>query len=197
MKISKLDLSHSNEIKELYLHGKFMGESVSSSWTSVDDDYNNLAFEIFKKTYLSGLNNFHAFGMFNDTNTLECLISLYDSSDEPSWYYTLCRSKGNIKLIKKLFDHVLEVQESKNRYKFYTLVNKRHSKLLRKFTYSNYNNNRYGYYDEFIVHANTKCYYNNAWELLFKRTMLPVDTIVRCSYLKQEYRGNIPLGGSL
>ena len=121
------------------------------------------------------------------------LISLYDSSDEPAWYYTLCRSNGNKKALLELFDAVLSIQEKKARYKFYTLINVKHADLLRDFTYSDYNNERYGYYDEYVVPAKTLCYYNNAWELLFKKVMLPVDSLVRCSFLKQEFRPSEPL----
>lgn len=197
MKILRLGTQHIEPVRELYQSSKYMGIDVAGNWDGDHEDYNDFLFGVFQKTYLSGLNNFQAYGLFNDIGQLECLISLYDSSDEPAWYYTMCRSKGNTDLLKQLFDEVIKTQESKNRFKFYTLVNARHAPLLRKFTYSDYNNERYGYYDEFVVPAKTRCYYNNAWELLFKKVLLPVDSVVRCSYLKQEYRPKLPIGGSL
>ena len=197
MKISRLATEHSEPVRNLYRTSKYMGVDVAGNWGNSVETYNDFLFSVFQKTYLSGLNNFQAYGLFNDSGELECLISLYDSSDEPSWYYTMCRSRGNTDLLKQLFDEVIRIQESKNRFKFYTLVNVRHAPLLRKFTYSDYNNERYGYYDEFVVPAKTRCYYNNAWELLFKKVLLPVDSVVRCSYLKQEYRPELPIGGGL
>lgn len=197
MTISKLDISNTDKIEELFRNSKYMGVDVAGNWAGNVEAYNGFVFGVFKKTYLTNLNNFHAYGLFDDNQELECIISLYNSNDEPAWYYTQCRSKGNIEAVKKLFDYVIEVQESKHRYKFYTLVNIRHAPLLRRFTYSEYNNERYGYYDEFMVPAKTRCYYNNAWELLFKKVLLPVDTVVRCSYLKQEHRQQLPIGGSL
>lgn len=197
MKISKLDTSHSEQIRDLYRVSRYMGVDVAGNWDNDVVAYNDFVFGVFQKTYLSGLANFQAYALFDDAGQAQCLISLYDSSDEPSWYYTMCRSRGNTELVKQLFDQVICMQEAKNRFKFYTLVNVKHAPLLRKFTYSNYNDQRYGYYDEFVVPARTRCYYNNAWELLFKKVLLPVDTVVRCSYLKQEHRGQLPVGGSI
>lgn len=198
MQILKLDTTHSQQIWNLYNRSKYMGVDVAGNWNSRPDLYNEFLFSVFKKTYLSGLNNFHAYGIIEDDGTIPCVITFYDSSDEPAWYYTQCRSAGDLDKLKQLFDGILEIQESKHRYKFYTLVNTKHAALLRRFTYSDYNDERYGYYDEFVVPAKTKCYYNNAWELLFKKVLLPVDTVVRCSYLKQEYRPKeLPIGGSL
>lgn len=197
MKILRLDTSHSEQLRDLYKSSKYMGVDVAGNWGNDVDAYNDFVFGVFQKTYLSGLNNFQAYGLFNDQGRVECLISLYDSSDEPAWYYTMCRSRGNTDLVKQLFDEVIRIQETKNRFKFYTLVNVKHAPLLRKFTYSDYNDHRYGYYDEFMVPAKTRCYYNNPWELLFKKVLLPVDTVVRCSYLKQEHRGELRIGGGL
>jgi hypothetical protein len=198
MQILKLDISHKDKITDLFSHDKLMGVEVEGNWSQRDaESHSRFVQDVWEKTYLTNLNNFHAYGLFDDDDNLQCIISLYDSSDEPSWYYTMCRSRGDIKVVKKLLDHVIEVQEKKNRFKFYTLVNVKHAPLLRKFTYSEYNNERYGYYDEFIVPAKTRCYYNNAWELLFKKFLLPVDSIVRCSFLKQEYRSEIPIAGNI
>lgn len=196
MKILKLNASHAKSVLAIYDNDQYMGVSIQDNFGNLN--YKNYMFSIFRMTYLTGLNNFEAYGAFNDNDELECLISLYDSSDEPSWYYTLCRSRGNTQALKELFDEVLSIQESKNRFKFYTLVNEKHGKSLRKFTFSERNNERYGYFDEYIVPARTRCYYNNAWELLFKKVLLPVDSLVRCSYLKQEHRPTeLPTGGGI
>ena len=92
---------------------------------------------------------------------------------------------------------VIKYNESNGRLKFYTLTHSRHTKLLRRFHWSKYNNERYGYFDEFIVPIKNKCFYVNAWELLYKRLLLPEDSIVRCNYLKQEYRTTLPIGGNI
>lgn len=198
MEILKLNISHNQQIDNLFTNQSYMGLEINTStWGFEGDAYTKVLANVFKNTYLSGLNNFHAYGIFNDLGELQALISYYESTDEPAWYYTLLRSNGNVEAVKELFDHVISVNEQNGRYKFYTLVNARHARLLRRFTYSDYNNERYGYFDEYRVPAKTKCYYTYAWDLLYKRVLLPMDTIVRCSFLKQEHRPAEIVGGSL
>ncbi len=198
MKISKLHRGDFEKIKKLYNAEKFMGVDIAGNFAFSAQWHNDYMLSVFSSTYLTGLNNFHAYGLFNDEDNIDCLISLYDSPDEPAWYYTVCRSTGNKQNLLQLFDEVLSIQENKSRYKFYSLVNKKHSALLRNFTYSDYNAERYGFYDEYMVPAKTRCYYNTAWELLFKKVLLPVDTVVRCSFLKQEYRpGELSIAGGI
>lgn len=198
MKILKLNASHSDQVKKLYEHFKYMGVDIVGNFSHTIEWHKNYMFTTFYRTYLVGLSNFHAYGAFDSDNQLTSIICLFDSTDEPSWYYTLCRSNGDTNALKELFDAVIAIQEKKNRFKFYTLVNVKHGPLLRKFTYSEFNNERYGYFDEFVVPAKSRCYYNNAWELLFKKVLLPTDTVVRCSYLKQEYRpAEPPIGGGI
>lgn len=197
MSVIQLNSSHAESVKKLFSHSKFMGVDVAANWSDNIDIYNTVMFEVFKKTYLSDLNNFKAFGIEDSEGNITSVMALYESNDEPAWYYTQGRNAGDPSNLRDLFDGVLEIQESRNRFKFYTLVNARYAKVLRRFGYSDKNNERYSFYDEYIVPAKTKCYYANSWELLFKRMLLPVDTLVRCSFLKQEYRTQIPVGGKL
>ena len=151
---------------------------------------------MFCANYLSDLKNFHAYGYVED-DQVRALISFYESVEEPAWYYTMYRSSGNNDLLRPVLDQVIDHNESLGRLKFYTLVHERHSKLLRRFHWSKYNDERYGYFDEYLVPERFKCYYTNAWELLYKRMLLPEASIVRCNYLKQEYRTTLPQGGNL
>jgi len=151
---------------------------------------------MFCANYLSDLHSFHAYGYVED-DTVKALISFYESAEEPAWYYTMYRSSGNNELLRPILDTVIDYNESQGRLKFYTLVHQRHSRLLRSFHWSKYNDERYGYFDEFTVPDRCKCYYTNAWELLYKRMLLPEDSVVRCNYLKQEYRTTLPIGGNI
>ncbi len=197
MKITKLSAVHKDMVKLLFDHNKYMGvDADSAAYQLAGTTFNALTYDIFCANYLSGLNNFHAFGCVVD-DQVRALISFYESDEEPAWYYTLYRSSGDNNLLRGVLDAVIEYNETNNRLKFYTLVHARHSKLLRRFHWSEYNNNRYGYIDEFVVPAKTKCYYTNYWELLYKRFLLPEDSVVRCNYLKQEFRTTIPIGGNL
>jgi len=198
MNILRLNTDHSEQIDNLFTNQKYMGLEINAStWGVEGDTYSKVLADVFKNTYLSGLKNFQAYGLFNDQEELQCLISFYQSTDEPAWYYTLLRSNGSTDSVKNLLDAVIKINEDSGRYKFYTLVNSKHARLLRRFTYSDYNNERYGYFDEYKVPAKTRCYYTYAWDLLYKRVLLPMDTTVRCSFLKQEYRPEEIIGGSL
>ena len=109
----------------------------------------------------------------------------------------MIRSAKNKDHVRILLDEAINFHENEGRYKFYTLWSVKHSKLLRRFAFSNDANNRYDYFDECIVPAKTRCIYQNFWTILFNRILLPTDTVVRCTYLKKEYRKNTPIGGNL
>lgn len=212
MTVVKLDRSHVEAIKPLFDNEKYMGNKIAETkafHVTSDENlkkiapnlnqttaFNTVLYNIFCSNYLSDLKNFHAFGYVKD-NTCLAMVSFYESNDEPSWFYTLYRSAGDPEILSKVLDAVIDYNEKNGRLKFYTLVNIKHSKLLRRFHWSQYNDERYGYFNEFVVPAGTKCFYNTHWELLYKRFILPNDTVIRCNYLKQEYRENLPIGGNI
>lgn len=197
MSVVKLDQSHAESVKGLFSNKKYMGVDVlSPTFTHGDVNFNTLLYEIFCSNYLSDLNNFHAYGYLED-GVVKALISFYESSEEPSWFYTIYRSSGNNNLLRGVLDAVIKHNEDRGRLKFYTLTHVNHTKLLRRFHWSKYNNERYGYFDEFMVPARHKCFYINAWELLYKKFLVPEDSIVRCNFLKQEYRTTLPIGGNI
>lgn len=196
MKLVKLTKDHIAQCSALFQGDKFMGNVIEQD-PAAATIRNNIMFDRFVSTYLSDLQNYHAIGAIGDDGNLNGFLSFYESVEEPSWYYTLCRSNGTQDLAKDLLDYAIKYNEDNGRFKFYTLVNSKHAKLLRKFSWSEYNDNRYGYFDEYAVPAKHKCFYTNAWELLFKRMLLPTESTVRCSFLKQEYRDTLAIGGGL
>ena len=207
MSVIKLNSSHKGAVRCLFQNEKYMGKVIEetpeftigtskNAPSTPTQQFNNRLYNIFCSNYLSGLNNFHAFGWLED-DEVKASISFYESVEEPAWYYTLYRSTGDNTKLRAVLDEVIKYNESNGRLKFYTLVHQRHSRLLRRFHWSDYNDERYGYFDEFVVPAKTKCFYGNAWELLFKRFLIPEDSVVRCNYLKQEYRTTLPIGGHL
>jgi len=199
MPVVKLDSTHAEAVKGLFQTKKYMGVDVTAPEFTRNDDtlnFNELLYNIFCSNYLSDLNNFHAYG-YLENNEVKALISFYESNEEPSWFYTIYRSNGNNNLLRDVLDAVIKHNEERGRLKFYTLTHAKHTKLLRRFHWSKYNNERYGYFDEFMVPTKHKCFYINPWELLFKRFLVPEDSIVRCNYLKQEYRTTLPIGGNL
>lgn len=197
--IEKLNSSHKDTVKHLFKNTSiYMGVDNKKFNSSYISNINEEAYSIFCDNYLTDLTSFHAYGSINpDTGLVDALISYYESEDDPSWYYTIYRSSGNNLLLKDVLDKVIEVNETAGRLKFFTLVNSEHSKLLRKFTWSKYNDNRYGWIDECKIPANTRPFYSHHWEFLFKRILIPVDTTVRCNFLKQEYRTTLPRLGAI
>ena len=197
MSVVRLSGEHREQVAPLFDVQKYMGKDINdAAFKLKDTTFNKLTYDMFCANYLTDLNNFHAYGYVQD-DQVKALISFYESVEEPAWYYTIYRSSGNNELLRPVLDSVIEHNESRGRLKFYTLVQERHSKLLRRFHWSKYNDERYGYFDEYIVPERFKCYYVNAWELLYKRMLLPEASIVRCNYLKQEYRKTLPQGGNL
>jgi hypothetical protein len=199
MTVVKLNSSHVEAVKGLFETKKYMGVDVNSANFTMNDNtlnFNKLLYDIFCSNYLTDLNNFHAYGYLED-GKVKALISFYESTEEPSWFYTIYRSSGDNNLLRLVLDEVIKHNEERGRLKFYTLTHATHTKLLRRFHWSKYNNERYGYFDEFLVPAKNKCFYVNPWELLFKRFLVPEDSIVRCNYLKQEYRTTLPIGGNI
>jgi hypothetical protein len=199
MTVVKLDRSHAAAVNDLFLSKKYMGVDITNTnftQTVNGEEFNAELYNIFCSTYLSDLNNFHAYG-YLENNKIKALISFYESNEEPSWFYTVYRSSGNNNLLRAVLDTVIEHNEKNGRLKFYTLTHATHTRLLRRFHWSKYNDERYGYFDEFLVPARNKCLYVNPWELLYKRFLVPEDSIVRCNYLKQEYRITLPIGGGL
>jgi hypothetical protein len=195
MNIKKLNQEHVDKLKPLFLTKKYMGESVSDSDFFKKDHLAEVYHAAFCTSYLTDLNSYHAFGMFDAEDNILGIISCYQSPDEPVWYGTQIRSNGNKDVARELLDHMIKFNEEQGRLKFYTLWNAKHAKLLRRFTFSKWAAERYDYTDEYIVPAKTKCIYTSHWQILFNRVLLPQDTVVRCTFLKQQYRDQLPTGG--
>ena len=199
MTIVKLTHKHKDQTLNLFGFKKIMGSDVKSDeyeyFKSIgyNKDFALLIFDNFCETYLSGLNSFHAFGYVED-NTVKATISFYECDDEPTWYYTGVFGSGNRDYLTKVFDKIIEYNESNGRYKFVTSFSTEHAKLQRRLYWSKYNSERYGYFDEYILPKRTKCIYEKHWKLLFNQILLPNDSIVRCNYLKPEYRQTITAG---
>lgn len=200
MTIKFLDESHQGLTKDLFHSKNYMGIQADEKLYSLHEpnsSTSDLIFNSFQYTYLSGLKNYKAIGKFSDDGVITGLLTYYQTPDEPSWYGTQIRSIGSRRDVRDLLDAAIENNEKDGRYKFYTLWNAEQTKLLRRFAFSEYNNERYDYFDEYYVPAKTKCVYTSHWHALFNRVLLPVDTVVRCTYLKREYREKLPRGGNI
>lgn len=204
MRFVILDKSHIASANALFITPKYMGVNLDQhnlGGIKNAEIQNKVLFGRFIDTYLSGLKSFQAIGAYDDEDKkftrMLGFMSFYEDVHEPSWYMTMCRNNGDRKVMMGVLDNVIEHNEANGRFKFYTLMNSRHAKVIRKVSWSEYNNERYDYFDEYVVPAKTRCLYYTVWETMFKRTLLPVDTILRCSFLKQKYRSPLTIGGGV
>lgn len=174
-------------LKEKDFYDNFQGKSK----------INDLYHDHFCYSYLSGLKTYKAVGYLDADKNILGFLSLYQSPDEPSWYGTQIRSVGGKKIVRDLLDFAMDLNEKDGRFKFYTLWSSDQTRYLRRFAFSSFNNERYDYFDECVIPANHKCFYTNYWHVLFNRTLIPIDVTIRCTFLKQQYRNNIPIGGHI
>jgi hypothetical protein len=199
--IVKLTKEHIDMVRGTFVHNKYMDVNIANNSMFVSPDemnkkINEVLYESFCNNYLMDLDNFHAFGKIENEKVVT-LISFYESIDEPSWYYTNCRSIGKPKFLKELLDSIIEYNESNGRLKFYTLLIADQQKAIRRFYLSDKTIERYDYFDEYTCKERQKPFFNQHWEILYKRILVPANTIVRCSYLKNKYRTTLPNLGNI
>ena len=198
MKIVKLNESHILLIRPLFENSKYMGAFLKTNYFMADymdpvDHYH----KSFYMTYLSGLTNYHAYGAMNDEGNIVALLSFYESVDDASWYGTNIRNKAGKQVVRDLLDTAIKHNEANGRFKFYTLWSSKHGPALRRFIFSKWADERYDYFDEHYIPAKQQCQYNLPWQILYNRTLIPVDTVIRCTFLKQEFRHTLYNAGRI
>lgn len=194
--IIKLNETHKDAVKQLFFSRKdYMGSLI---FCKDDDKFQENLYNIFCDSYLSDLKHHHAFGFYNkDTDTVEALMSFYQSVSEPSWFFTVGRSLGNNLLLKDILDVVMDFNEKQGLFKFYTVINSKQARLVRRLGFSKSAIERYDFFDEYVIAPRKKTFYSTHWELLYKRSLVPVETVVRCTFLKQQYRHQLPNAGAI
>ena len=198
MRIVKLTSAHINGVRPLFERPNYMGvQAITSNFCDKPDSFADLFHEAFASSYLSDLQNYHAYGAINDDGMVHSYIGFYESIDEPAWYWNHLRSFGDSTLIKQVLDAVIAHNEERGRLKFYSMFPKQYAKTYRRLAFSKSNSERYDYFDEFEVNAKTMCKYTLPWQILFNRTLVPTDAVVRCTFLKQKYRTQLPHAGRL
>jgi hypothetical protein len=155
-------------------------------------------YEAFKETYLTDLKSYHAYGYMDEQGTITTAIGFYESNEDASWYWNHIRTTGNnIQHIKQVLDKVLEHNEKNGRFKFYSMFPTKYIKTYRRLAFSKAASERYDYFDEYYVESRHQAQFSLPWQILYNRTLLPVDTMVRCTFLKQKYRENLYHAGRL
>ena len=197
MEIVKLTSYHKELIKPLFENKKWMGVDAEGNFVSEQLNFNEVYYNVFCSSYLGELKQYHAYVAFDSDWQIRSIISFYESNDNPEWYWTHIRSCGNRRFIPPLLDKVIEHNENNGRFKFYSMWNSRYQKIYRKFAFSKYNAERYDSFDEYMVPAKTRCVWTLPWMVLYGRTLVPVDTVVRCTFLKQQYREKLDIAGNI
>jgi hypothetical protein len=196
MIITELTPDYIDAIKPLFSADKYMGVDQSAfNIENLAGTYNDVYHSMFVQAYMSGLSSYRAFGCIED-GIVTATIATYESADNAEWYWTQVRS-NNSKAIPLILDAVADYNELHGRLKFYSLFNSKYAKVYRRLAFSPKMKERYGFFDEFLVPAKHKCIYTTPWQSLFGRTLLPTETIMRCTFLKQEYRDILPIAGAL
>lgn len=196
MEIVKLTTAHTDAVRPLFEKEKYMGINAETKTFLQDDTpFADLFHEAFVTTYLTDLKNYHAYGAI-ENGIVQAYIGFYESTDDAAWYWNHIRSFGN-NMIKPVLDRVIQHNEEHNRLKFYSMFPTRYTKVYRRLAFSEYNSTRYDYFDEFMVSEKNQCQFTLPWQILYNRTLVPVDTVVRCTFLKQEYRHKLNNAGRL
>jgi len=199
MKIVKLTKEHTENIKHLFKLPKFMGVDHSKNYfVDSGEDFSDFYHNSFVSTYMSGLKNYHAYGAEEDTGQINSLIGFYESQDDASWYWNHVRTTGDTPAeIKLILDQVMFHNEEQGRYKFYSMFSLKYQHVYRRLAFSKTNSERYDYFDEFYVGEKHQCLFSLPWQILYNRTLVPIDTVVRCTFLKQKYRTSLYNAGRL
>lgn len=199
MKIVKLTKKHTETIRHLFKLTKFMGVDHSKNYfIGSGEDFSDYYLGTFVSTYMSGLKNYHAYGAEEDTGEINSVIGFYESNEDASWYWNHVRTTGNKPAeIKLILDRIMAHNEEQGRYKFYSMFPLKYQHVYRRLAFSKINSERYDYFDEFHVSEKHQCQFSLPWQILYNRTLVPVDTIVRCTFLKQQYREKLFNAGRL
>jgi hypothetical protein len=201
MQIVKLTEDYLEKVKPLFSKPIFMGVNRTDNYFAAPGDnqsISDLYYEAFISTYLSGSTNYHAYCSLSLEGEVTSMLSFYESDDDASWYGNQIRSLGNNSSdLKLVLDRVIEHNEANGRYKFYSMFPKKYINTYRRLMFSKFANERYDYFDEFSVDVRHQCHFILPWQILYNRVLYPVDTIVRCSFLKQKYRTTLYNAGRL
>ena len=171
---------------------KHLTDQNINGFTELIPDDNQRQF--FASMYIMELQNYRAYGYFVEDTCL-AIISCYKSTYDASWYLTHIFYK-DITIVPELLSYCIKMFENEGIYKFYNLVPLNYN-TFDKLHWKPSDLERYIQVDECKLLAKTKSFYNHYNFILQERILLSDDYIVRCNFLKPEYRTNIPLGGNI
>lgn len=167
----KLTSEHTNQVSELF----------------GSDMLGRHNYGIFCSYYLTNLEKFHGWGTFND-NKLISAIGYYDSIDDAAGYLT--HQCGEFKYIGVTLDSVAAQLEAVGKYKIYSRLYSDDVSVWDECLSDSFKS-RYITVTEYTVRTKEPCIYTFPWHVLYMRTLWSRDTVVKCSFLKEEYREKV------
>lgn len=199
MSVIKLTYEHVDAVRPLFNIPRFMGVSTDQNYfVGKELKFEQFYHQVFVATYLTDLKSYHSYGYQDQNGNITATISFYESGEDASWYWNHVRTLGNhSKHVKQVLDKVLDHNESKGRFKFYSMFPTKYINTYRRLAFSNNARERYDYFDEFYVEAKYQSKFSLSWQILYNKTLVPVDTVVRCTFLKQQHRENLFHAGRL
>lgn len=199
MNVIKLTSEHVDAVRPLFKLPRFMGVSTDKNYFVGDElKFEEFYHQAFTETYLSGLKSYHSYGYFDEEDNITAVISFYESGEDASWYWNHVRTLGNNSThIKAVLDKVIEHNENNGRFKFYSMFPSKYINVYRRLAFSKTASKRYDYFDEFQVESKHQAMFALPWQILYNKTLVPVDTVVRCTFLKQKYRKKLFHAGRL
>jgi hypothetical protein len=199
MSVIKLTNEHIDAVRPLFKLPRFMGVSTDQNYfVGKELKFEEFYHQAFTETYLTDLKSYHSYGYQDENGNITTAISFYESGEDASWYWNHVRTLGNNgSHIKQVLDKVLEHNEANGRFKFYSMFPTRYLNVYRRLSFSKDASKRYDYFDEFFVEAKHQLKFGIPWQILYNKTLVPVDTVVRCTFLKQKYRKKLYHAGRL
>jgi hypothetical protein len=199
MTVIKLTKEHIDEVRPLFKLPKFMGVSPDQNYfVGSELKFEEFYHQAFTETYLTDLKSYHAYAYQDNNGVITATIGFYESGEDASWYWNHVRTLGNNSShIKQVLDKVLWHNETNGRFKFYSMFPTKYINTYRRLAFSRDASERYDYFDEFHVESKNQSMFSLPWQILYNKTLVPVDTVVRCTFLKQKYRKKLFHAGRL
>lgn len=190
--IELLTEAHADAIRPLFYNRNHLNYGVASL-LSTGEGFHQAAYQFFVDSYLSGLQDFQAYGVIQD-GTVVAMIGIYTSHDSPEWYVAqiFCQAVAAYHFAP-LIHHVAKIQEALGRNRFIALGAPATHWF---FTPDPGKQSRYEVVEEMTVPAKTRCFFNTYWQVLFNRALFPTDQPIRSWTLRPERRSRF-IGGSM
>lgn len=139
-------------------------------------------FDSFCDTFLNDLQQFDAYGAFNEEG-LVAVLTLYRSTDEPAWFLKHFRATAEAGALLK---YVIKECEKKFLYKFYAL--KEISPTETDLIDTDFAVDGYKWLYETSISPYTRCIYTHAWNFLFDRQLFSEETSLLCCIFNEDRR---------